>query len=136
MILKLVVLNTYSGRRNKRDPDFVAYLGTEPLRLMLASGITISLVGISIQIMRLIGAVVGNVQDLRRSVQNIGKVSDFLLEDYLEIRKVLRRLINFVSNLQDNLFGPLKTVSGLISRFGGGEKQSRKQDSDTTPPAE
>ena len=100
------------------------------VKLMLALAISVSLVGISYQIMRLIGKLADSIQDLRRAVQNVSSASDMILEDYGEIRKLLRVFMDVVGNFEENILSPIRLVTKLIQRFTPGNNKESDVDSD------
>lgn len=57
------------------------------VKILLASGVTVSLVGVSIQIMRLINKVVQTLDPIRKVAEDFGEVSGQTLEDYRSIRE-------------------------------------------------
>lgn len=87
------------------------------VKIVLVLGFTFSMVGISFQIMRLIGKFTASLQDLRKTFQNVSTASDMAVEDYGKIRVVLNSVLGAVDNIQ-NVLSPLKNVASILSLFG------------------
>lgn len=100
------------------------------IKIMLATGFTFSLVGISFQIMRLIGKFTASIQDLRKTFQNVSTVSDLVVEDYRRVRGVLLSIVDVVDNLQKNVLSPLKTITNILSLFGRKQEDEELENSD------
>ena len=91
--------------------------------LLLAAAF--SLAGISFQLMRLISSLRDNVNDLRKTVQNIGLLSDGLVEDHKSLREAISSfkkagegLKETVSNFNTKISKPLGAISALLGTVG------------------
>lgn len=109
-------------------------------KLILFVGITVSCVGISYQIMRLLSAITDNVKDLRKTVKNIGVLSDGLIENQKLISEGIEGALDIVKKVRDVvdliarkivepitvIFGFLSTISGFFGSVTGrfGRKKS------------
>jgi hypothetical protein len=102
-------------------------------KLLLISGITFCLVGISIQFMRILDKMVGILDDLRVSTKNLGKLSTQFVEDYQFISKLIRSIANTLQNFNEKILVPVSKVSELFNRFGN---RRQKQDSMKSEPTE
>lgn len=89
------------------------------VKLALAFAVTFSIVGISFQIMRVIGKMADTIQDLRRAAQNISSASDMVLEDYGKIRKLLDKLFSIIDAIQENIAVPLKAIGWVAGKLPG-----------------
>ena len=95
---------------------------TDLAKLILFLGITFSCVGISIQIMRLLSAITDNVKDLRKTVRNIGVITDEFIENqklisegiksFVEIGKKVRGVVNLISA---KIVEPITVIFGFLS---------------------
>ncbi|MCA9379130.1 hypothetical protein KC640_01755 [Candidatus Dojkabacteria bacterium] len=83
------------------------------VKLALVFAVTFAIVGISYQIMRVIGKLADTIQDLRRAAQNISNASDMVLEDYGKIRGLLDRLLSIV----ENIAVPLKAIGWIADKL-------------------
>lgn len=95
-------------------------------KLILFSGITVSCVGISVQIMRLLSALTDNVRDLRKTVRNIGVLTDGLVKDQKLISEGIEGFVfagkkfkEAVNLIYDKIVGPITVISGFLSAIGG-----------------
>lgn len=93
----------------------------EIVKLILAISVGFSLLMISFQLARVLSKAADAIQDLRRGLQNFSKASDMVLEDYLQIRK----LINLVTGLKSSLWEPLKVLMRILNKE---EEESTKQE--------
>lgn len=91
-------------------------------KLILFTGITVSCLGVSIQFMRLLGAITENVKDLRKTVKNIGILTGDLVENQKLIKEGLksfvgvgRRVEAVVSTISQRIVQPLAVISGILS---------------------
>lgn len=87
-------------------------------KLILYVSISISIVGVSYQIMRLISALVGNVNDLRITVKNIGVITSELVEDQKLIKSGIQRVLKIidkvnrlVEHFSSKIIGPINEIS-------------------------
>lgn len=102
------------------------------VKITLALSVAFSLVGISFQIMRLIGKLADSLQDLRKAIQNISNMSDMVLEDYMEVRTILRAVIDLVKNFRSQVIEPLSKLGGAVSALAGLMKfKGKEEESDT-----
>lgn len=90
-------------------------------KLILVLGVTFSIVGISYQVMRLIAAVTENLKDLRRTVQNIGVITDELIEDQRLIKGGIQSFVNvgkkaeeMVASIQTKVINPLTELFAFV----------------------
>ncbi len=96
------------------------------IKLLLAISVSISLVGISWQIARLIGKVADSLQDLRKALQNISTATDLFLEDYNDVRKVLRKVLNIFDNL-GTIAAPFAKFSSFLAGMAGKGKEDDEE---------
>lgn len=89
----------------------------EVVKLILAIAFAISLVGISIQLMRLIGKVTDTLEDTREGVRNFSALSTMAREDYEEIRREIKSILGFVTKLRVNLLDPISSLFSFVGRF-------------------
>ena len=90
-------------------------------KLILALAVSGSLIGVSIYIMKLLSATTDNVKDLRKTVQNMGKITDGLVEN----QKTLTESINgvgrmvkkgeyVVDTVTEKVIKPIEGISGVL----------------------
>ncbi len=88
----------------------------EAVKLILAISFAFAIVGIAYSLIKLILKVSDVVEDTRKPVQNIGNLSDMLLEDYDRVRGVID-IVEDVGIALKNLFSdPVNIVSKLFNR--------------------
>lgn len=87
------------------------------VKLMLTASITFAIAGLAWQLMRLLASVTSSIQDLRKSIQNVGKATDQFLEDYQAVHEMISKAKNLVSALEENIGMPLQAISKLLSLF-------------------
>lgn len=80
------------------------------IKIIVAVGLTGSVVGISIQLMRLLSAVTENVKDFRRVTNNLGKITDQLIEE----QKMLDEAISAFSKAGKAASGAVEMVSDEV----------------------
>lgn len=100
----------------------------EIVKLMIFSGITFSMVGLSIQIMRILGGFASILSDLRKTIQNIGNASDQFVEDYKMISDAIRALSKGLTNINSGIIEPLSKFSKLASRFSKFGKNKEEEE--------
>jgi hypothetical protein len=79
-------------------------------KLILAVGICISCVGISIQIMRLLSAFTENVKDFKNIIKNL----NLLIEGFVEDQEIISRGMRSVVDMIDRIRGIVLAVSQKI----------------------
>lgn len=91
-------------------------------KLILFVGLTVSCVGISIQIMRLLGAITDNVKDFRSTVKNIGKLTEGLIENQKLISKGIEsfvevggRVKGMVDLISTKIVKPITLIFGFLT---------------------
>jgi hypothetical protein len=102
----------------------------EIVKLMLAVAVSFAIIGIAWQLMRVIGKLADSIQDLRRTFQNVSKVSDMAVEDYETIRGGIKNVLGIFTNFNEGFLLPLKAIWNLFSRFKGKGEESEM---DATP---
>lgn len=109
---------------------------------ILLVALSLSCVGISYQIMRLLSAVTENLKDFKKVVKNLGTILDSFTEDQKLISEGIRSGLNAVKQVEQvivmiskkiikpitMIFGFLtsigQTVESVKSRFGMGDKDN------------
>ena len=99
------------------DPKDVAIL-------IVTVGFTISMVGISYQLMRLVGSVTDNINDFRRTVKNVGQITDRFVKEQEMFDKVLADIVQIsgsikeaVLNFRTRVIDPLIKMLGFVGRL-------------------
>lgn len=96
-------------------------------KLILIFAIVFAIVGISWQLMRLIGKLADSVEDMRPTIKNVGKMSDQMVEDYKRISNLINSGVGFVTKLKENISGPGKMIAALLA--GMNKSKSAKSSS-------
>ena len=91
-------------------------------KLILAVAIGLSCVGISIQVMRLLGALTDNVKDLRKTVKNLGILAEGLVADHKLLTKGLSSLVDVTDKIREiaymisaKIIKPITAIFGFLS---------------------
>jgi hypothetical protein len=94
-------------------------------KLILFSAISISLLGISFQFMRLLGAVTDNIKDFRNIVRNFSILVEGFVIDQGLIRDGIKSFVNvgkrfeeLMTNISKKFIGPLEVVFGFLTTIG------------------
>lgn len=95
----------------------------EFVKLLLAVSASIAVVGISIQIMRLLGTLNSTLQDFRFITHQIAEIIDKLSEDYEKIRTNITQMTSPLKSLNNNVIAPLTEMSLML---GAGVKSIKK----------
>jgi len=91
-------------------------------KILLVIAVSISLLGISYQTMRLIGSTADSIKDLRKVLQNFGTLSDKFIVDYTYITDKLKNIVDTVGGFATNIVDPLKTIFSFVGKFKRGKK--------------
>ena len=103
----------------------------EIVKLMIFSGITFCMIGISFQIMRILGKFADMLGDLRSTVQNIGHITTQFVEDYKAISEAIKAISGGLTNINSGIIQPLAKLSKLTSKIPGfGKKKDEDEDED------
>jgi hypothetical protein len=100
------------------------------IKFIYAIGISGSIVLIAVAVFKLLNSVTKNVDDLRKTVQNLGILSDGLVEDHDLIRdgieslvEAARKIKNMIGLISDKVVKPftaifsfLKGAQGFVSK--------------------
>jgi len=91
-------------------------------KLILAVAIGLSCLGISIQVMRLLGALTDNIKDLRKTIKNLGILIEGFVEDQKLLTKGLKSLVEVTDKVKEMTFmisskiiKPITVIAGFIS---------------------
>lgn len=102
----------------------------EIVKLIYAVGITGSVALVSFAIYRLLNSVTKNVDDLRKTVKNLGNITEGLADDQILVRKTLENVVDVSENIKGSvrsvsekviqpfvkIFSFLKTIQSLVDR--------------------
>ncbi len=94
----------------------------EIVKLMIFGSLSISVLGISIQLMRILGGFADMLGDLRTTVKNFGTLSTQLVEDYKLIGNALRSIAGGLSNFNEKVIQPMTRVGNMVGGFWGKNK--------------
>jgi hypothetical protein len=95
-------------------------------KILIVIAISISLLGISYQTMRLIGSMADSIKDLRKVLQNFGLLSDKFLEDYAYITTKLKDLVDTLSGFATNVVDPLKQIFSFVGKLRRKRKEKNE----------
>jgi len=95
-------------------------------KFVLLLGIAGSIVGISVQLMRLLGAVTENIKDLRETVKNFGIITDELVVEQKLLREAIenisgitRKISELVTMVTAKVIKPLTAIASFFSTIAG-----------------
>jgi hypothetical protein len=86
-------------------------------KIILVVSLSFSLVGISIQIMRLMGTFNDSLKDLQEILRSFGKISQKLSEDYDQISAHILTLTGAISKIGTDVIAPAIGLFGFLDRF-------------------
>jgi len=89
------------------------------VKLLLSGSFSFAIIGISYALIRFIFSCTAIVQEVKKPVSNIGLLSDLALEDYKNIRGIVKsisKIANGVSSYVENPLLLVKNMSGLFGR--------------------
>ncbi|MBN2016488.1 hypothetical protein JW766_06695 [Candidatus Dojkabacteria bacterium] len=94
-------------------------------KLILAVAVSLSCVGISYQIMRLLGAITENMQDLRKTIKNLGILVEGLVEDQKLLSEGLRGVLEIIEKVRamsnmvyEKVMKPITVIFGFLTTVG------------------
>jgi hypothetical protein len=95
-------------------------------KFVLLLGIAGSIVGISVQFMRLLSAVTENIKDLRKTVKNVGVITDELVVEQKLLREsienisgITRKISELVTMTTTKIMKPLTAIASFFSTIAG-----------------
>ncbi|KXK27060.1 MAG: hypothetical protein TR69_WS6001001086 [candidate division WS6 bacterium OLB20] len=86
-------------------------------KLLLVIVFSISILGLTYQCMRLLGAFADSIRDLRQVLQAFGDLSDRLVNDYDYISRRLKGVVDSVSGFTTGVVEPLSSIFGFVKNF-------------------
>lgn len=99
------------------------------LKLVLVFSICFAIVGISYEFMKLIHKLIQILEDLRHPINNASELTDYVLEDYIDARSLVRDGLSDLASAKKYLENPiliggflLKALSKAKELFGRKEK--------------
>ncbi|MFQ5492910.1 MAG: hypothetical protein ACE5DX_01995 [Candidatus Dojkabacteria bacterium] len=99
-------------------------------KILLVIVISISILGLSYQTMRLIGGFADSIKDLRKVLQAFGNLSDKLVVDYDFISSKAKKIVESISNFTTNIVDPLSKMLSFVGKFRGKKKKKDKEKDD------
>lgn len=108
----------------------------EVVKLIFFIGMTLSILGVSFQIMRIFGKLADMMEDIRPSIKNINDISSQATEDYKLMSKAIRTISTSVTDLNNNVIKPIADIGKVLKGFSGGlgsfgiGKNSKKEESE------
>lgn len=102
------------------------------VKILLAVAFSISLVGISFQLMRLISKLADTIEDSREGVQSASRMARLLSEDYEKARQEIGGLLGQLRRLKEDFVAPLLklvTIFGLVGKIVRRGSESKSEGS-------
>jgi hypothetical protein len=96
-------------------------------KLLFISGLTFCVVGLPIQLMRVIEKLITMLGDLTVTTKNFGEFSTQLLEDYKAISTLIRNVVGTITNFKEKIMDPLSRVGGMMSKMRS-KKETQGED--------
>jgi len=87
-------------------------------KILLVISLSFSMVGISIQIMRLLGTANDTVKLSHEIIRNVTRITTKLSDDYLALSDHILTLTQSVSRIGTNVIDPIVGLFGFLDRFG------------------
>lgn len=92
-------------------------------KIILVVSLSFSLVGISIQIMRLMGTFNDSLKDLQEILRSFGKISGKLSEDYDQFSAHILTLTGAISKIGTDVIAPIVGLFSFLDRFNSKGKK-------------
>jgi len=92
-------------------------------KIILVVSLSFSLVGISIQIMRLMGTFNDSLKDMQEILRSFGKISQKLSEDYDQFSAHLLTLTGAISKIGTDVIAPIVGLFSFLDRFNSKGKK-------------
>ncbi len=99
------------------------------LKVVLIFAVAFAIVGISYELMKLIGKLTQVLEDLRHPINNASELTDYALEDYVDARSVVRKGLSDLSSFKGIIENPVmigsiffKVISKIKEMLGRKEK--------------
>lgn len=92
-------------------------------KIILVISISFSLVGISIQIMRLMGTFNDSLKDLQEILRSFGKISKKISEDYDQFSAHILTLTGAISRIGTDVIAPMIGLFSFLDRFKSKDKK-------------
>jgi hypothetical protein len=89
----------------------------EIIKIILAISVSFSIIGISIQIIRLLGTTNDSLKDLRPTIKNFNDLSEKVISDYDIISNAIHSSSKVVGGLYTNIIKPLADLMGLVTKY-------------------
>jgi phage-related protein len=106
-------------------------------KLIYAIGMTGSVVGLSIFLMKLIHHLTKRVQESSQAVKNIGEISERLANNMEMVEETVQLFSSTISKVKNNFLDPLDNIAGLVGiikevvgMFTGGKEGKNLSDKD------
>lgn len=90
-------------------------------KLVLAIGVTLSIVGISFQLMRLLGAVTDNIRDLRPTIKKVTEIVDEFAQDQKLLKEGISAFVGagksikgMIGEIREKVMTPVNVISKFL----------------------
>lgn len=99
-------------------------------KILIVIALSISLLGISYQIMRLIGVMADSFGDMRTIIKSFGELSEKFVADYDYLIAKVKNIVDTLSGVSTNIIAPLGKILGFVSKFKRNKKADDEEDDD------
>lgn len=103
----------------------------DTVKLIAVTGLTVSILGISVQLMRLIGELVNHVKELKRVSTNLGTITDGFVKEQKMLDEILENagsivssVKNMIEKFRNDVVGPLVDILSVVKRVSRWTKRS------------
>jgi len=97
------------------------------VKLILVFSVAFTLVGISVQIIRIMNELIQSAKEGNAILKNVSSIVDKFTDDYDYISDQVKMIIGGASRLTSNVFSPLGSVFSFLKKFENmfGKKEPR-----------
>jgi hypothetical protein len=99
------------------------------VKLILVISIAFTLVGISIQIIRLLGEFVFTIKEANSTLKSVATLVEKFTGDYDYIIEQVKMIIDTVSSFTNSAFKPLNKIFGFMNKFTNKSKEKKSKNS-------
>lgn len=86
-------------------------------KIILVVALSFSVVGISIQIMRLLGTANDTIKLSHETIRNLNRITTKISDDYLALSDHILTLTQSISRIGTNVIDPIVGLFGFLDRF-------------------
>jgi hypothetical protein len=86
------------------------------IKLLLFTVISFSILGISIQFMRILSKLTDMMEDLRTSIKSIGMITEQFTKDYQGISAAINSLSGSIKRINDDIIKPVSNIGKILGQ--------------------